>query len=219
MELSIECVVSPPFEENSYVISIPGRDEAIVVDPGFDPAAIFRLLDRRKLRVVAILNTHGHLDHIAGNGAMKEHCPDAPLVIGKGEAAMLTDPVLNLSSKYGMRLISPPADQLVLEGESLELLGVPWLVREIPGHSPGHVAFVAASVVPPVVLGGDILFQGGIGRFDTPGGDGPGLIRGIREKLYDLPDETIVYPGHGPATTIGREKRTNPYTNGLIPIG
>src|SRR5258708_7453109 len=141
MDLSVECVVSDPFEENTYVISRPGREEAVVVDPGFEPASIFRYIDKLRLQVVAILNTHGHLDHIAGNGAIKERFPAAPLVIGKGDAAMLTDPALNSSFRYGMHVVSPPADRLVSEGETLELFDIPWLVRESPGHSPGHVVF------------------------------------------------------------------------------
>jgi glyoxylase-like metal-dependent hydrolase (beta-lactamase superfamily II) len=214
MRLQIEVIESAPFAENSYVVWADGSSEAVIVDPGFDPDAIIALVARRGLTVAAILNTHGHVDHIAGNGAMKETYPAAPLVIGRGDAPMLTDPTLNLSGGYGFPIISPPADQLVDDGERLTLAGIDWEVREIPGHSPGHIVFVAQAVEPMIVLGGDVLFAGSVGRTDFPGGSFEQLAAGIRSKLWPLPQTTRVYPGHGPATTIGHERRTNPFVGG-----
>jgi glyoxylase-like metal-dependent hydrolase (beta-lactamase superfamily II) len=132
------------------------------------------------------------------------------LVIGRGEAHLLTDPRANLSGFFGMALKSPEADQLVDDGEQLELAGFVFEVREIPGHSPGSVVFVCEQAEPPFVLGGDVLFAGSVGRTDL-GGNGPQLLAGIRSKLFNLPDHTVVYPGHGPPTTIGHEKRHNPF--------
>ncbi|MEW4567271.1 MBL fold metallo-hydrolase [Tautonia sp. JC769] len=199
------------FDQWSYLIGRPGRQDVLVVDPGFRTTHLLEALRRRSLRPAAILNTHGHSDHIAGNRALKEAFPDAPLIIGRNEAHLLTDPVANLSAAFGHELTSPPADRLVDDGETLDLAGFLLEVREIPGHSPGSVVFVARDESPPIVIGGDVLFAGSIGRFDFPGGDGRLLVSGIRTKLFNLPDETRVLPGHGPETTIGIERLRNPY--------
>jgi glyoxylase-like metal-dependent hydrolase (beta-lactamase superfamily II) len=207
----IESVVSAPFDQNAYVAWRTGSDAALVIDPGFDTAGIERVLRANGLRVEAILNTHGHADHIAGNARMKAVYPDAPLVIGANEAALLTDAEANLSSGFGIALRSPPADRLVAEGETLEVAGFALRVLEIPGHSPGSVVYVAEDLRPAVAFVGDVIFAGSVGRCDFPGGDARRLIAGIRGKLFRLSDETVLLPGHGPATTIGEERRTNPY--------
>jgi glyoxylase-like metal-dependent hydrolase (beta-lactamase superfamily II) len=207
----IETVVSAPFDQVAYLVWLEGRDLAIVVDPGFDTASLERLLSRHGLRVAAILDTHGHADHIAGNRAMKEAHPEAPLIIGRNEAHLLTDPEANLSAPFGLPLTSPPADRLVDDGERLELAGLSLLAREIPGHSPGSLVYIADSFDPPFVLGGDVLFSGSVGRVDFPGGSGETLAAGIRTKLFTLPEATVIYPGHGPPTTVGAEKRNNPF--------
>jgi glyoxylase-like metal-dependent hydrolase (beta-lactamase superfamily II) len=207
-------VVSRPFEENSYVAWRVGRSDAIVVDPGFEPDPILEALERYHLTPAAILNTHGHSDHIAGNGALKERWPGCPLVIGVNETAKLTDPMQNLSGLFGLALTSPPADQTVADQDQYSVAGFEFLVQEIPGHSSGHVVFISKQDRPTVVFGGDILFAGSIGRTDFPDGSFEQLSQGIREKLYTLPDDTVVLPGHGEATTIGREKRSNPFVPG-----
>ena len=210
--LEIHTVVSPLFEENAYLFALPGSNEALVVDPGFDTDSLQDCLQERGWKLVAILNTHGHADHIAGNETMKKAHPRAPLIIGKGDAPMLTDPILNLSGLAGTPIVSPPADHLVEEGDTLELAGMRLEVLEIPGHSPGHVVFVLnRETGKPIVFGGDVLFRGSVGRSDFPGGSHETLISGIREKLFALPPGTLVYPGHGPVTTVGHEKRTNPF--------
>jgi hydroxyacylglutathione hydrolase len=210
--LDIDTIVSAPFEENSYIVRVPGGTKCFVIDPGFEPDEILDRMASLSLGLEAILLTHGHADHIAGVAAMKEAFPAAPIIIGAGEERMLTDPYLNLSAMGGMKVTSPPADHLVHEGQPLEVLGLEWEVFEIPGHSPGHVVFVWKGGKPGIVFGGDVLFRGSIGRFDFPGGDGQKLIDGIRQKLYTLPEDTRIYPGHGEATTVGMEKRTNPFT-------
>ncbi len=209
-EIEVEVVESDPFAQNAYVVWRRGASEALVVDPGFDVESIVATLDRHALTPAAILNTHGHADHIAGNAAMKARHPKVPLLIGRNEAHLLGDPAANLSAPFGLPLTSPPADRLLDDGERVDLAGLGFEVREIPGHSPGSVVFVFDDVDPPVVLGGDVLFAGSIGRTDL-GGDFPLLASGIRSRLYTLPDATVVWPGHGPSTTVGAERRDNPY--------
>jgi hydroxyacylglutathione hydrolase len=215
--LEIRTIESMPFAENSYLLWLPPSKDAIIIDPGFEPDLILDAIEVEGLNLVAILNTHGHSDHIAGNAAMKEKYPDAPLIIGQNDAVMLVDPTKNLSRFFGADLISPPANQTVVDEELLEVAGFRFLVREIPGHSPGHVVFIYSSTAgnenePEMhILGGDVLFRGSVGRTDFPGGSSAQLLAGIREKLFVLPDKAVVYPGHGPTTTIGYEKRTNPY--------
>jgi hydroxyacylglutathione hydrolase len=208
--IRIHAIVSLPFEENTYIVWREGRADALVVDPGLEPDLILDFLKENNLAPAVFLNTHGHADHIGGNAALKSAFPDVPLVIGVNDQHLLTDPDANLSAPFGMPIVSPPADQTVRGGDTISFAGIDLLVREIPGHSPGHVVFLIDST-PKQVLGGDVLFRGSIGRTDFPGGSFDTLAAGIRRDLYSLPDDTIIYPGHGPTTTVGQEKRTNPY--------
>lgn len=210
-DYTIESVVSAPFEEVSYILWRQGRTEAVVVDPGFDVDGIEAVLRHRKLTVAAIFNTHGHADHIAGNARMKAAHPGAPLLIGRNDAVMLANAEANLSATFGLRLTSPAADRLLDDGERLELAGFSLEIREIPGHSPGSVVAVFDDFDPPFVIVGDVLFAGSVGRVDFPGGSGPALLEGIKTRLFDLPDGTLILPGHGPPTTIGQERATNPF--------
>ncbi|MEZ6103725.1 MAG: MBL fold metallo-hydrolase [Pirellulaceae bacterium] len=216
---SVSChsVLSHPFEENTFILHRPDHSECLVVDPGLEPEKIVDLLTKNNLTPVAILNTHGHSDHIAGNAEMKQRWPDAPLIIGRHDAPKLTDPVKNLSAPFGLPLVSPPADRLIDEGECLRFAGIELQVLDTPGHSCGHVVFLCRHCQPYLLVGGDVLFRGSIGRTDFPDGSFEDLQRCIHEKLFVLPSETVVLPGHGPATTIGQEQRFNPFVG--MPAG
>ena len=207
---TLETIESAPFGQNAYVVWQDARGDALVIDPGFDSRSILELLAAHGKRPAALLDTHGHVDHIAGNAALKQAYPEAPLVIGRNEQAVLGDVDLNLSGPFGIPITSPPPDRLVDDSDRIEYAGFAFEVREIPGHSPGSVVFVCLQYDPPFVFGGDVLFQGSIGRTDL-GGDYDLLMSGIFAKLLDLPDSTRVHSGHGPATTIGRERKSNPF--------
>ncbi|QGJ69695.1 Hydroxyacylglutathione hydrolase GloC [Planctomycetales bacterium 10988] len=211
LDCQIETIVSPPFQENTFILSLPDRSDCLIVDPGFLGEPIFHYLQEKNLTPAAILNTHGHADHIAGNDQLKQAFPDCPLIIGEIDAPMLTDPGLNLSAMFGFELLSPPADRTLKDGDTLNLAGFHLKVDLVPGHSPGHVTFYWQEGKNRLLINGDVLFFEGIGRSDFPGGSETQLKSGIRERLYKLPDDTIVLTGHGEPTTIGHEKENNPF--------
>lgn len=210
-DVEVALVISMPFAENSYIAHLEGRSDCLVFDPGLEPDKIVEWIESRELSPAAILNTHGHADHIAGNAAMKERWPDAPLIIGAGDADKLTDARLNLSAAFGSGITSPPAEQLLNEGDVYRAAGFEFDVYEIPGHSSGHIVFVTRERMPKIVFGGDVLFAGSVGRVDFPDGSLEKLTQGIHEKLFTLPDDTIILSGHGEPTTTGIEKRHNPF--------
>lgn len=208
--LQIRTIVSQPFAENTYIVWLSGRKDALVIDPGLEPELILEFLNDNDLTPAAILNTHGHADHIGGNETLKQSYPQAPLLIGVNDAPLLTDADANLSGPFGLPIVSPAADQILREGDVIEFAGIRLEVLDVPGHSPGHLVFVYRDR-PIVIFGGDVLFREGIGRYDFPNSNGPLLFEGIRSKLLPFPADTIIYPGHGPTTTIGHEKRHNPF--------
>ena len=187
-----------------YIVGWKATGDAIVIDPG-DEAD--RILDRVKelgLKVVAVVNTHGHGDHIGGNSEIARKT-GAPIWIGEKDAPMLIDKMKNLSEPVGMPVTSPPADRLLKEGDVVQVGDGELKVLEAPGHSLGSILLVGDGIV----FVGDVLFAGSIGRTDFPNGSLETLLKMIREKIFPLGDDFIVCPGHGPETTVGEEKRGN----------
>jgi glyoxylase-like metal-dependent hydrolase (beta-lactamase superfamily II) len=184
----------------------PDTHDAIVVDPGGDPDVILAVLDQMKAHVKFIVNTHSHPDHILANFQIKA-ATGAPIAVHPLDA-----PALESLSKRSFpfsdeELHATSADMLLSEGDELVVGKVVFKVMHTPGHTRGHICLVT----PGVAIVGDVLFFGSIGRTDFPGGSFDDLIASIRTKLFPLGDDTIVYPGHGPETTIGYEKQTNPF--------
>ncbi len=204
--MEIKTFVMTPFAMNCYVIKDGG--EAIVIDPGEATRELKAFVADDK--VTMIFNTHCHIDHSGGNAGMVA-ATGAPLVCHRDDL-----PLLRALTQQGMMFgvaceASPEPDQFIEEGDVVKVGNVELKILHTPGHAPGHVVLVGDGFV----IGGDVLFNGSIGRTDLPGGDYDQLIDSIQTKLMPLPDETIVYCGHGPATTIGRERATNPFLRGL----
>ncbi len=222
MALEIETLLLGPLETNCYVVracakslqtpDAATRDVCWVVDPGMWPQPLLDHLRRASAKPSAILLTHGHCDHVAGVGELREHFPAARLLCPAGDAEMLADAQANLSAPFGLPMIAPEADELIEAGQMLLLGATEWQILDTSGHTPGGVSFYCAA--ENVVITGDALFAGGIGRIDIPGASCEKLLKNIRENLLALPDQTRVLPGHGPSTTIGHERQTNPFVLG-----
>lgn len=196
-----------PFATNCYILRDPPGRDCWIIDASFEPAELIERIRQLELDVKAVILTHAHVDHIAGLFEVRAAFPDAPIVIHEAEKHWNADARHNLSLAYGEPIVGPPPDRTLQGGETLELGRSRWSVLHTPGHSPGGLTLHCAEARIAIV--GDTLFAGSIGRFDLPGGDEKTLVRSIRSILYTLPDDTRVYPGHGPPTTIGVEKSTN----------
>jgi len=195
-------------ETNCYLIGCEKTKKAAVIDPGGEEEVdlILNLLQENNFDLKYIINTHGHIDHIAGNRKLKGKTM-ASLLIHKLDADMLVDTNKNFSIFMGKEICSPPADIFLKEGDEIILGSLKLTVFHTPGHTPGGISLILDNVI----FTGDTLFAGGIGRTDLPGGSYQDLQRSIKEKLLILGNGKIIYPGHGPDSTIGEERRTNPY--------
>ena len=199
-----------PFQENTFIIYAENK-EAIIIDPGFyeksEQDIFFEFINKNQLNPIALLNTHAHIDHVLGNNLVVSefkipyhlHALDLPVL----------ESVKNYAHLYGFQsyLESPSPTNFLEEGKSIFLNNKEIKVLHTPGHSPGHVVFYLPE--DNIVINGDVLFKGSFGRVDLPGGDLETLKKSIHEVMFSLPEETLVYCGHGLETTIGQEKRSN----------
>jgi len=202
----LRMLVVGPIQANCYILGCERTKEAAVIDPGGDVDKILMTLTKDKLRCVTIINTHGHFDHTADNKRLKE-VTGAKLVIHRADAPMILDQGSS-GSLWGMEVEdSPPPDLYVEERDVITFGDISLQVLHTPGHSPGGISLLSNKMV----FVGDTLFAGSIGRTDLPGGDYETLIRNVKEKIFPLGDDVVIYPGHGPKTTVGREKRSNPF--------
>lgn len=210
--MRVETVVTGPFQENTYIVFREGGTEAVLIDPGDDADLIAASLQKMGLRPVIILNTHGHIDHVGAVAPIRARF-GIPFCIHPGDRFLL-EQVPAHAAMFGLSgYAAPEVDRDLVAGETVEAAGLSFRVLATPGHTPGGVTLQAGDAI----FAGDCLFAGSIGRTDLPGGDGPTLRRSLREVLLALPDSTVVYPGHGEPTTIGRERRSNPFLTGQIP--
>ncbi|OGW77734.1 MAG: MBL fold metallo-hydrolase [Omnitrophica bacterium RIFCSPHIGHO2_02_FULL_46_20] len=187
---------------NCYIVANSSTKDACLIDPGGEPDRIKNFLKKKGLNLKFIINTHGHGDHILGNGYF-----DCPVYIHRLEKDFLTDPNKNLSGMFGLFLKTSKAAKLLEDEEKVLLDDLELEIMHTPGHTPGGISIKLNGVV----FTGDTLFAGGVGRTDLPDGNDETLLKSIKEKLFNLNDDTIVYPGHGEESTIGQEKRTNPF--------
>lgn len=209
----IICLTNGVFQENCYLLADPDTRDAALVDPGSEPDLFLRRLEHERLTLRGIWLTHAHVDHILGVAEIVQrtgvsvslHPADRPLY-DRAEAQ---------AAAFGIAAAPLPSpDRALGAGDTLSLGRLRFEVRHVPGHSPGSVALVGHGIA----LVGDALFAGSVGRVDLPGGDGEQLLASIQRQLLSLPDDTVVYPGHGPETTIGEERRTNPFLTGAIAL-
>jgi hydroxyacylglutathione hydrolase len=210
--LQIHVELDPMFLENGYVLHVCDGGDCWMIDPGLPPHAerMCAFVQSRKLTVSAIVLTHAHADHVAGVDEVRNHLGAGPLYLAREEWANLADPARNHSADFGLS-VSVRSDDLrdLTPGETLMLEESAWTILDTSGHSPGGRSLYCAAL--GVVIVGDALFAGAIGRYDFPDSDGTRLLQNIRDKLLTLPESTRVLSGHGPETTIGTEKQDNPF--------
>jgi hydroxyacylglutathione hydrolase len=201
-------LVVGPLQVNCFILADEKTKDAVVIDPGDDAQDILRVIREKELKVKYIVDTHGHFDHIGANGAIKQ-ATGAELLIHEADAPVLAS-ASRQSAAFGMPSVSSPAaDRYVKHGDVITAGEVALKVLHTPGHSPGGISLLEEGMV----FTGDALFAGSIGRTDFPGGDLMTLLRSIKANLMTLPDDTKVFSGHGPASTIGDERQENPFLN------
>lgn len=202
----LESLPTGPLEVNCYILGCEKTRKAVVVDPGGNVEQILALLQRLELNLDLVINTHGHFDHVGGNRQLLESS-GVELMLHEADQQLL-GLAAEHASLYGLQAELSPEPQKLLQGGEVVTVGELQIkVLHTPGHTPGGICLL----VEDQVIVGDTLFAGSIGRTDLPGGNHQQLIDSIREQLLPLPDETVAHPGHGPATSIGREKLYNPF--------
>jgi glyoxylase-like metal-dependent hydrolase (beta-lactamase superfamily II) len=201
-DLAVKRFMVGPLGTNCYVAADTATKEACLIDPGSDPELMKSYINKEGLVVKFIINTHGHGDHIGANVSFR-----VPIFIHKLDADFLTDPDKNLSRVFTAGIVSPKAGRLLKEGDIIKLGTHELKILHTPGHTPGSISVVTEGIA----FTGDALFAGSIGRSDFEYGDHDQLIRSITDKLLTLKDDTVIYPGHGEPSTIGEEKKSNPF--------
>jgi len=210
------------FAANCYIVAPAPGEECVIIDPGQDAErGIEELLARYRLKPVAVLLTHGHIDHVWSVGPVCG-AKGIPAWIHPADRGLLADPASGLALNVGQELFGgvtftePDDVRELTDGAALELAAMELTVGHVPGHTPGSVTFRGGEDDLDALFSGDLLFAGSIGRTDLPGGDHAAMLKSLARTLT-LPDETVVLPGHGPQTTVGAERRTNPFLTGLEP--
>ncbi len=207
--MEIEILEVSPFLVNCYLVWSKEDKLGVIIDPGDEDQLILERIGTIDFQPKAILLTHGHADHIAAVEPLKKKL-DIPLYIGKGDENMLESPSANVSMMVGLQITCPPADHILEDGNVISFGSLKFSIFSTPGHSPGGICYF----IENSLFCGDTLFNGSIGRTDLPGGDYRQLIDSIEKNILSLPDDIICYPGHGPKTTVGYEKKHNPFLTG-----
>lgn len=205
-QMKYDMVVVGALETNCYLVYCPETLECAVVDPGADPEKIIQRIAGLELKPVILINTHGHVDHVGANKDIKEKY-DIPLCIHSLDSKMLGNILASAMGLFLGAKKSPKPDRFLEEGESVPVGHYYLKIMHTPGHSPGSISLSGDGFL----LSGDLLFCGGVGRTDLPGGSWRVLEDSIRSRIYVLPDDTVVLPGHGPWTSVGQEKVANPF--------
>lgn len=212
--MKIMYMVLGPFMTNTYILYNEATMEGLVVDPSFSPQQYIKAIEEKKIHLTSIFLTHPHVDHMAGMNELRKAFPEARMYMDKRDRPFLRDPERNLSYMFPTPTLVDDADVWVKDGDEIETSGYTFQVIDTSGHTPGGISFYLKK--EGIVFTGDSLFQGSIGRTDFPGGSMKELTGSIRKNLFALPDSTVVLSGHGEQTTIGQEKRTNPFLTGGI---
>jgi len=208
--MTINHLILGVYQTNCYILRADADAvDCLIIDTGLETRPLERLLEENVLNPFAVILTHGHVDHIAALNDLREEYPDMKVYIHQLDAEMLIGSEANLWIMAMKPFSTDPPDFVVRDGDKIEAVGIKLDVLHTPGHTPGGICLYSSNQA--VVFSGDTLFADSIGRTDMPGGDMSQLVASIKNILFNLPENTIVYPGHGPSTTIGHEKANNPF--------